>query len=445
MFNRVPVKLGGLAAACGWILVFFLSSAVLRQAEEGLAQGRRYKLHSFANSCRELLGLTGDWVLKVPDSSTLELRRATLEARDQALGIEYAAFLDQDGKFLSYSDASSSAAPDRDAEDPLRADHVSLPVFVGKVQVGTVLIGWSEKSVRGALRTLRFRLRLLGGLSAAVVFGLVFLAGRWALGPLGKVSEAARSVGAGKMGIGLASRRQDEVGELVRSFDAMLHDLRKFEKVRRTFGRDLSPEVYREVLKEGGAWNGERRSVTVLFADIRNFTHISERYPPEQVLRFLNDYFTRMVQVITSHDGLIDKFIGDAILAVFGAPLAAEEHALKSVKAALAMREDLNRYNAERRARSPAVEIIRIGIAISSGEAVVGSVGSPDRKEYTVIGDTVNLAARMEAFNKSFGTDILVSDGTHRLTASHFRYKSMGVVEIRGRDRPTEIYQLVGE
>ena len=156
-------------------------------------------------------------------------------------------------------------------------------------------------------------------------------------------------------------------------------------------------EVVEEILKdpENLVLSGERRQVTVLFCDVRGFTPMSERLAPEEVVLLLNDFYTLMIETTFKYDGTLDKFLGDAVMAVFGAPMAHPDHSARAIRTALAMQEGITGLN-ERRVRD-GKEAISVGIGVSAGEAVAGTVGTEDRMEYTVIGDSVNLAARLES------------------------------------------------
>jgi adenylate cyclase len=196
------------------------------------------------------------------------------------------------------------------------------------------------------------------------------------------------------------------------------------------------------VLKSDGSaiqLSGDRRRISVLFSDIRGFSTISENLPPEKVVKLLNDYFERMVDVVFRNKGTLDKFIGDGLMVIFGAPeddAYQEEHALRT---ALEMQHELELMAAN---WEPEGIRIRVGIGINSGPAVVGNIGSSRRMEYTAIGDTVNLASRLESATKDFGVGILVSEYTYNAVRGAFSFKPMGAVQVRGRSEPVLAYSL---
>jgi adenylate cyclase len=218
--------------------------------------------------------------------------------------------------------------------------------------------------------------------------------------------------------------------------------LRERRKMRSLFGRFVPPEVVERMMSGPSSFGSRRCEVTVLLADIRDFTTLSEALAPEELLVFLNDYFSRMVDIIVRNGGCVDKFMGDGILAVFGAPAALEDHAARAVACALEMHFCLERFNAER-IRSGLVPI-RFGVALNTGPAVAGMVGSKEKMEYTVVGDTVNTVSRLEGLNSKLGTEILVTESTYKLTRSLFAYETMGRVCVRGRKAPVGVFQLIG-
>jgi adenylate cyclase len=220
---------------------------------------------------------------------------------------------------------------------------------------------------------------------------------------------------------------------------AYLKERRARQEAIAMFSRFVNPHVVRQLMERGGLeGEGRTRDVTLLFSDIRGFTTLSETRPPAEVVDILNRYFTRQVEVIFRHGGSLDKFIGDAIMAFWGAPLDDPEHARHAVACALDMADELLAFREE---LGEAGQGFDVGIGIHSGAAVVGLIGSERRREYTSIGDTVNLASRIEGLTKEAGRRILVSRETMERCAGAFDFVSCGTFQAKGRAQPVELFE----
>jgi adenylate cyclase len=235
---------------------------------------------------------------------------------------------------------------------------------------------------------------------------------------------------------------RDEIGDLTESFNQMARSLREKEMIKRAFTRYVAREVVEEILKdpENLVLTGERREVTVLFCDVRGFTPMSERLSPEEVVLLLNDFYTLMIETTFKHDGTLDKFLGDAVMAIFGAPIAHPDHSLRAVRTALAMQEGIIELNARRQTEGK--EPITVGIGVSAGAAVAGTVGTADRMEYTVIGDTVNLAARLESSAKP--GQILISQPTYAAVCDLVDVRPLGPIRVKGKEEEVDVYEVLG-
>lgn len=206
----------------------------------------------------------------------------------------------------------------------------------------------------------------------------------------------------------------------------------------------VAPAVVQEILRDPKALKlgGEQRVLTVLFSDIRGFTSMSEGLKPEELVLLLNDYLTEMTQVIFRHEGTLDKYIGDAIMAIYGAPLAQADHPLRACQSALEMMEALKTLRERWEPRG--LPRLDIGIGINSGEMVVGNMGSERRFDYTVMGDNVNLASRLEGLNKHYGTHILISESTASCLQERILCRELDLVRVKGKSRPVRIYEVLG-
>ena len=217
-------------------------------------------------------------------------------------------------------------------------------------------------------------------------------------------------------------------------------DITQEQRLMSTLCRYVTREIAEEVLKQKGRMRlgGTRQPVSILFSDIRNFTTISERLEPEQIVEFLNDYFTAMVHEIFAEQGTLDKFIGDGIMAVFGAPISRPDDPVRSVRCAIGMRRSLREFNARQRARG-GIEI-DIGIGISHGESISGNIGSEQRMEYTVIGDSVNLASRLEGLTKNHPYKILINDRIYEQVKDQFVCVLLGEEYVKGKAQAVRVY-----
>ena len=262
---------------------------------------------------------------------------------------------------------------------------------------------------------------------------------------VGHLVERMQEVKDGDLTTRAEVRGLDTLGEMASNFNAMVQGLVQREQLKETFGRYVTQQVADEILAGRVALGGELRTATVLFSDIRDFTKMSEQLSPVDVVAFLNEYLGAMVDCVLEHDGVLDKFIGDAVMAVFGAPISqgAKKDAENAVACALAMGRRLDEINERRRLRGQPA--IRIGIGLHTGELVAGNIGSPRRMEYTVIGDTVNTCSRLEHLTKDHGRRTLLSSTTAALVADRFRVVDVAVVPIRGRAEPLSIHGLVDE
>jgi len=234
----------------------------------------------------------------------------------------------------------------------------------------------------------------------------------------------------------------DEFGLIASKTNDMIGGLRERDLCRLSFGKYVTPEVSEKILNGEISPEGESSEVTVLFCDLRGYTPFVERKDPKDVVKFLNLYFTRMEETIRKHNGIVLQYIGDEIEAVFGAPIHEPNHPRKAVMAALEMRKRLDGLNRERKKMGEAS--IQHGIGIHTGMVLAGSVGSPERLVYAMVGDTVNVASRIQGLNKQFQTDILVSRKTMALLPpGEFELVSLGRTPIRGKSEEIEVFKVL--
>jgi class 3 adenylate cyclase len=241
--------------------------------------------------------------------------------------------------------------------------------------------------------------------------------------------------------LGRTFNLRDEISVLGRAFNFMTAGLRERERVKETFKKYVSKDVAEKILSasETVVLTGERRVVTVLFADIRGFTSLAEKMEPEEVVEMLNEHFTLMIEIIFKHKGTLDKFIGDALMAVFGAPLSYGDDAYRAVQAAIEMQQasrDLNKRRVER--LQPR---LAMGVGIATGNVVSGNIGSEQRIEFTVIGDAVNTASRIQG--KTAGGQILISQATYEEAKGRIKAEPREPLLVKGKREPVPVYEVL--
>lgn len=269
---------------------------------------------------------------------------------------------------------------------------------------------------------------------------LVYLVSRSYQVPLIEMADAAQEIQAGNYNIDISIVSNDEVGKLGEALNEMAMELKEKEFIKDTFGKVVDPKVRDHLLSGHIDLGGEIREATILFTDIRNFTSISARMKPDQVVDWLNRYFEIMSRCIVVEEGIINKYVGDAILAVFGVPIHLENSTTAAVKAANRMKTARDELNKDLlKAGLPAVHS---GISIHTGPVLAGNIGSSSRMEYTVIGDTVNVAARLEKLCKEFGTDIILSESAVLQLGNDFQVRELGLADIRGKEYPIRLFCL---
>jgi len=291
-----------------------------------------------------------------------------------------------------------------------------------------------------ALQTLLLKL----GLSLLAGGALVgFAVARGVSEPIRRLAAHTRVIAGGDYTARLALDRADELGQLAESFNAMSAGLAERDRVRDLLDKNVSPEVAAQLLRDGAALGGEEREVTILFADLRGFTTLSEQLPAPALLALLNRYLDRMSAEIERQGGVIDKYIGDAIMALFGAPVAQGNAAGRALAAALAMERALAGLNAELAAEGR--PHLALGIGVNTARVVAGNIGSQRRLNYSVIGDGVNVAARLQALTRTaeYRTNIITTAATLAAAApAQFTTRALGSVTVKGRVSAVEIFAV---
>jgi adenylate cyclase len=285
---------------------------------------------------------------------------------------------------------------------------------------------------------------LLALLGLAISAALGIRIARSVSKPVLELAEGARKIAAGDYQHRVGIQQKDEIGSLAVSFNRMSEGLAERDRVRDLLGKVVSPEVAAELLRKDVVLGGEEREVTVLFSDLRNFTAMCEKLSPQEMLAILNHYFTHMGGIVEKNGGVVDKYMGDALMALFGAPLNTADDVDRAMTAALEMAEALDDLNLQWAKRG--LSEIRLGIGINTDMVIAGNMGSKTRLNYTVIGDGVNLASRLEGLTKvpEYETRIIISGSTFAKAKRKYKTRHLGEVAVKGKQKPTAIYALLG-
>jgi len=378
------------------------------------------------------------------DGKTIVERRRSSSTEQQTVGDPLVKTLARFGRRTTMRDVEATG------DHPAYLE-VMAPLIQNGRQAGAVRVGYSKKEQEDRIHDLRTRQETLMRSAVYLVIiaalGLVVLAtvllrlfARSVADPLVRLSDLAAKVGAGDLSVHAAVDGRDEVSALGVQLNGMVSGLRERQVIKETLGRYVGPSVSDVILAGDVDLGGEEREVTLLFSDVRGFTTMSEAMKPHDVVRVLNSYFERMVDAVFEHEGMLDKFIGDGLMAVFGAPRSHEDHAMHAVKCALEMRRMLVEVNAMLKKQN--LPELAIGIGLHTGRVVVGNIGSTKRMEYTAIGDAVNLAARLESQTKDQGVDILISEATYERVSTRVIAEPLGSVKVKGKTTGVAIYAL---
>lgn len=320
---------------------------------------------------------------------------------------------------------------------------VFRPLLTGREPAATLALVYSldQKLAPARLAGRYLAVVAIGALVVAAALALAFARGL--ARPVERLAAHTERISAGDYSARVPVDRADELGRLAGAMNAMSAGLAERDRVRDLLDKNVSPEVAARLLRDGAVLGGEEREVTILFADLRGFTTLSERLTPPELLALLNRHLDRMSGAIEAHGGVIDKFIGDAVMALFGAPVAQGDAAARALAASRAMESALAALNTELAAegRPP----LAIGVGINTARVVAGNIGSNRRLNYSVIGDGVNVAARLQALTRvaDYRANIILSAAT-RAAADHAAAdaRPLGTVTVKGRSEPVEIFAI---
>jgi class 3 adenylate cyclase len=305
--------------------------------------------------------------------------------------------------------------------------------------LGYMIIGISTDPVDNLTRDIVTGSLWMMAAALALAIALTVFFTRRALAPLAQIADASHAVARGDLNQRIPETRWDEVGRLARAFNEMVTGLNDRERMRDLFGRYLSREVSEAVLAGRVTLGGERKTITCLYVDMRGSTSFAEKYQPEEVMAALNGYFEVIILATEAHGGIVNRFVGDEAVCVFGAPREYRDHADRALQAALAMRDGLAYLNRKR--ETLGLPTLKFGMGLNSGEVVAGATGSEERQEYTVIGDAMNVGARIQALNKTFPDhDILLSEFTVAALKNEYALVDLGPVELRGKRELVRVF-----
>jgi len=301
-----------------------------------------------------------------------------------------------------------------------------------------------HEDLSGKLGRLRQNTYALVAVVTALVFIVSMFLARRVTKPVKILSDAARRVGKGDLECRVEMSRRDELGELAETFNTMVVGLGERNKMKGMLDRYMSKSLAEEMLANAELLNlgGARQKVTILYADVRGFTPLSERLAPGEVMKLLNDYLAEMIDIIMEHEGTLDNIIGDAVMALYGAPRTAADDAVRAIRTAVAMQERMEKLRVRWSEEGRPELHIRIGL--STGMVVHGNVGSDKRQEYTVIGDAANTAARLEKVAGDYGVGIAISGATYEEVSEQVEARLLGTVNVKGKEQTVEVYEVVG-
>lgn len=341
-----------------------------------------------------------------------------------------------------------------DAWGPTLSGYAPIRDPAGRT-VAIVGVDIAASTIAAREREVLIRTATLFAVAAALLIAIGALIGRWIRRPIERIVTATSAVAAGDLEARVATSRADELGILGAHFDRMAAGLQERERIRAIFGRYVSEEVARTVLAspEAAGLGGDLRAVTVLFSDLRGYSTIVEHLAPAGVIAIVNRYLDVMGTIIDEHGGCVLELLGDGILAVFGAPVRADDHAARAVACALAMQDrlaELNRgWDADGQAaawQAHGLPALGMRIGIHTGRVVAGNIGGAARMKYAVLGDAVNVAARVEQLNKQLGTALLFTDAVRDALppALAERAQPRGEHPVKGRGQAVTVFTIAG-
>jgi len=291
------------------------------------------------------------------------------------------------------------------------------------------------------ISTLLIQIIFITSIGALAALFLSLIVSKSVSKPIREMENAMREVARGNLDENISVVSNDEIGALGEGFNSMIKSLKESEGIKESFGKYISEEVRDEILSGRVPLDGEMKRATLLFSDLRDFTPFVESTHPKQVVAIMNQYFSEMARAIKDNQGLILQFVGDEIEAVFGAPVPYDDHPDMALRAALDMQKRLARLN--EKLSSQHVKPLRHGIGVHTGAVLAGIIGSKERSSYALVGDTVNLASRIQGLTKEFSCEIILSQTTHDLVTGSYNMEQLPAIQVKGKSRDVMIYKLL--
>lgn len=418
-----------------------------KSAEEGRARLRSHtvEIENEFKTARDVLNLEG---ANAKPGSHFALTITTLSSDIDAIEREYKNFETHSLLLLKAREAGDSFGFARllnqlsKKQDAIYAEIANLRRDIEGLTNAAVIRADSDE------RFLLIANSVLVVLAAVLSLSLAFLITRALVASVHRLLHGTERVEAGNLDTEVPVTTKDEIGRLTASFNEMVGGLRLKERIKDTFGKYVDPRIVTNLLDrpEFAEPGGERREMTVMFIDLKGFTSISEILPPDQLVHTINSFFTHMTTAISGNKGVVDKFMGDAVMAYWGPPFTEPgEHAALACKTALEALQHLEVFRQEVIAEvGEGVVEIDLRIGVSTGKMVVGTIGSTTSRSFTVMGDPVNLGSRLEGANKAYGTRIMISERTRELAADSISARELDLIRVKGKSEPTRVFELTG-
>lgn len=359
-------------------------------------------------------------------------------------GVGYAYIVDNNNIIRAHNDIDLVGKKATEFKSPKYLYNVTLPILLaGKKEIGRVSVGLETARIENitfAMQTVLLLISILG-LFIGIVGAMTL--SNYLTAPIEELVSGARAVAQGDFDQRIEKKSNDEIGDLTQAFNDMTQSLKEKEQIKDAFRRYVSHQVAEEIFKNPAAYidtlKGTRRKVTVFFADIRGFTPLAERLPAEEVVSLLNDVLTSMTNNIFKYEGTIDKFLGDGLMAVFGAPIVHKNDTDLAIHAAVDIQKSIDLMNKERARLNK--DLIKVGIGVHTGEVVVGNIGTKERLDYTVIGDSVNLASRLQGV--ASGGEIIISEHAFTESSVPYKFSEPMLIKVKGKAEPIKIYRVL--